>query len=140
MDNFHRIVQAGEQRNHSRYTWLRYLVGLSAGLFSALFAVFVSNLDKFAPQVYMLLKTALMSNAVALLFGTVALYGEVSTADRLLRALVMSYTGNAQEKNVASYHGKIVVPLSPIYSFCEKASYAFLVIAFGCLTVLVWFL
>lgn len=21
MDNFHRIVQAGEQRNHSRYTW-----------------------------------------------------------------------------------------------------------------------
>lgn len=41
------------------------------------------------------LKTALMSNAVALLFGTVALYGEVSTANRLLRALVMSYTGNA---------------------------------------------
>lgn len=39
MDNFHRIVQAGEQRNHSRYTWLRYLVGLSAGFLGTLCCV-----------------------------------------------------------------------------------------------------
>lgn len=133
------LVSVGNERNQIVYGWLRWLVLLAAGSFAAMLALLGTG--KFVDTSRLLLKAILLCQAGGILFGTIALYGEVVVIRRLLFVTVHHYLGihnSKLEKYGASNGGMNVVPLPPIYTVCERLCYLFLLMAFGCMVALVW--
>ena len=78
------LVQLAElvnKRSDKLYAWLRWLVLLAAGFFSLMAGQLTGK--AFDPLQWLLLKLALSTNGAGILFGAIALYGEVAAARQL---------------------------------------------------------
>ncbi len=73
----------GDKRNEKLYAWLRWLVLLAAGFFSLMVGQLAGQ--SFSQPQLLLLKLALSLNALGILCGSAALYGEVVSLRRLAR-------------------------------------------------------
>lgn len=138
MMDLQQIMTINEQRNQLMYNWLRWLVVLAAGCFAALLSFLATK--TLPASLLLLLKVALTCQAVGILLGSIALYGEIVVIRGLLKAVIGEYNHIAQEQYAHETNGVSVFLLPTIYRVCEKCCYAFLLLSLLCLVILVWLL
>lgn len=123
--NVHAYVKtatdAANQGRERLYAWLRWLVLLAAGFFSLMAGQFFGK-EALLPLA-LLPKLALTTNALGILLGAVALYGEPASARRLASA--------AREQAIAVLEGRATADGTPISAapprisqWAEPACYA----------------
>lgn len=123
-------VKLNEARNAAVYSWLRWLMLISAGAFS-LTAGLVLGKPYVGCQL-MILKLALTANAIGILCGSIAVYGEAKLTIGFLRVFVDNEINRFQSKEYTTIE-QLFYRLPWWVKYSEILFYSSLV-----LTVILW--
>jgi hypothetical protein len=119
------IAILSQKREDKRYAWLRHLLLLAAGSLSVL--VSLRSGDHLSGFPHYCIATALAALGLGILFGAVALYGEIRGA----HGLAVSYVEEALRRlrEPGTPDRPVGFQLPPFYVRCEQGCYLSLVVA-----------
>jgi len=125
------LAVLAQKREDKRYAWLRHLMLLAGGSMSVL--VSLRSGKHLSGFPHYCIATGLSSLGLGILFGAVALYGEVRSA----QGLVVSYgqEGIRRLTQPETPAETVGYQLPPFYRFCEVACYFLFVVAILSLVV-----
>ena len=124
-----------EVRERAFYSWMRYLVGLGSGALTLLVALGRASPS---PRDSVLDRVALISLALGILFGSLRIYGEVWTADGILKDLMALRREQISDEKIPDR--PIDVRPIPFSVVCERICYLSLFVALISFVILAWHL
>ena len=124
-DYYQQLTEVSRKQQETHYSWLRYLLLLSAGTLSALVAF--RSASATTHHVHLALSVALASLGLGILSGAVALYGETRVAVETTRKTGMELSRRLN--NPGSPEESFVVKPPTVCIAAELACYLFLIVA-----------
>lgn len=118
--DFNQIGAYSDKRDEKAYAWLRYLILLASGALTVLVSLNGNKEYTGIPDLCM--KMAWVSLGSGILFGSMALFGEIWTARELVRLLIKQKKENNNDQN-ASSPSPIVATRPFMIRFCEPLCY-----------------
>lgn len=122
--DFNQICAYSDKRDEKAYAWLRYLILLASGALTVL--VSLNGNKEYTGIPVLCMKMAWVSLGSGILFGSMALFGEIWTARELVRLLVKQKKENNNDQN-DSLFSPIIATRPFLLKICEPLCYVSLV-------------
>ncbi|RJX33199.1 MAG: hypothetical protein C4516_02030 [Oxalobacter sp.] len=129
------LQKYSELRSEKGYAYMRWLMLISTGAFSVSVSVLFGK--TFSPQSLIVLKAALSANAIGVLFGAIAIFGEAMLPRGVVRLLVDKEIHKMRRDYEAAANVPSMYTLPPCMKYIERLFYLALCTSLG---LWVWFI